>query len=1512
MASRPTRTRRKKPRPLESSRHTPCAVRSPRHRPLLIEPLERRHLLASYTTPEDTPLVVPAAGVQNAAIETPPTRGSVSLGANGAFTYTPNLNYYGTDNFSYRHSTGTEAVTISITPVNDPPIAASDSYSVAEEGQLTVSVENGVKANDTDVDSGFLNAALLQQPSNGTLAFGGNGNFVYRPAANFSGIDRFTYLVSDGQALSNIGTVTISVTNTNDAPIAVNDRYTVAANWTATINASGVLANDIDIDGDSLTATIIGQPARGTLILNANGSFTYVATGSNGAESFSYRAEDGPTSSTATVTLNVGPINRAPVAVNDIYIYDAGTASIAAPGVLGNDSDQDGDSVAAVLVSGPAEGSLTLRANGSFTYVPANANYNSVTFTYRITDGQVSSTATVSLINVPCGCPVTPANDHYMVIEDAALSVPAPGVLANDPNPTGGTLTATLIDQPRFGFVSLLPNGSFTLLPAANFNGQASFTYRSSDSLGNSRILTAGFTVLGVNDLPVAANDSYTVSEDNPLTIAAPGILLNDHDIDGNPISAVLASQTANGTVSLNANGSFEYWPNANYNGPDSFTYRATDGVDISNVATVTISVTPVTDPPVARNDNYSMFRNMTLSVASPGILTNDTDADGQTLTAQLEVGPNNGSLTLNANGSFTFVPAQNLRGSDSFSYRVSDGVVQSISAIVFINVGACGAPPYASNDAYTTAEDLLLSVSAPGILANDDDCGELLTNPSLITAPPPAKGTLTLNSDGSFAFAPAPNFHGTASFTYRALGYGASSNTAVVTITVTPVNDPPVANDDSYTADSCSASTLSIPRLFGVLGNDTDVEGDTLTASLINGPAHGQLSFNGDGSFTYVRNAPYFSVDTFTYRASDGLSSSHTATVTINATLRACPPVALNDAFAIAEDSVLSVPIAQGVLANDFDGDGDTLNALLVSPPSAFSGVLSLNPTGSFTFVPALNFHGVTSFTYLARDPLGMASNVATVTITVTPVNDPPVAINDSYSVAAGQILRVSVPGVIGNDSDVDSSTLTATVFQGIPGLSVNISNGSFTYGPAPAGGTVSFTYRIHDGQLVSSPATVIIRIQPNDPPFANNDLYTVQEDEVLNVGRPGVLSNDFEPDQDTITAIPVAGPSQGTLSLHGDGSFRYAPNLDFCRTDSFTYQAHDGQLRSLTTATVTIAVMAANLPLTAVNDGYTLAEDETLSIVAPGVLQNDIHPGGDALSPVLMARPTHGSLTLNANGSFSYTPLRDYFGSDRFTYRNSQAGDACQSNIATVLLTVTSVNDPPTFLTGPNPNVGDESGPQSIAAWATLVSAGPPDEAGQSLSFTVTNDRPNLFSAQPAIDSGGRLTFTPAPNGSGTATVTVILKDSGGTADGGSDTSPPQTFLITITKQRPAHNLLMPLDATGDSRISPLDALVIINFLNRQGPGPVTPGSAFFYDINGDGHITALDALIVMNHFNRLAAAGEAESASAAPSFNPQPEAQALPLHAEGEAPDDNSNLIDLLALDTAHHTTRRRRVV
>jgi VCBS repeat-containing protein len=232
-------------------------------------------------------------------------------------------------------------------------------------------------------------------------------------------------------------------------------------------------------------------------------------------------------------------------------------------------------------------------------------------------------------------------------------------------------------------------------------------------------------TVRPVNDAPEAAGDTASTDEDQAVTVAAPGVLGNDSDPDGNPLTAGLASGPSHGTVQLNANGSFTYTPTANYSGPDSFTYRASDGTATSAPATVSITVAPVNDAPVAVADSAATDEDTPVTVTAPGVLGNDTDPDGDTLTAglaSLSSGPSHGSLQLGADGGFTYTPAPGYSGPDSFTYRASDGTAQSAPVTVSITVRPVNDAPVADAGGDQTVEhDADFTLSGAGTDADGD-----------------------------------------------------------------------------------------------------------------------------------------------------------------------------------------------------------------------------------------------------------------------------------------------------------------------------------------------------------------------------------------------------------------------------------------------------------------------------------------------------------------------------------------------------------------------------------------------------------------------------------------------------------------------------------------------------------------------------------------------------------------------------------------------------------------------
>lgn len=579
-------------------------------------------------------------------------------------------------------------------------------------------------------------------------------------------------------------------------------------------------------------------------------------------------------------------INLPPVANPDTYNVIAGVPLNVELSILNNDTDPNsGDLLSAQLVAGPAHGDLNLNADGTFIYTPDIGFTGVDTFLYLVNDGLLGSLLP-AIVTLNVGGAVNHApvavSDHFTVNEDSILNIAAAGVLANDTDADNNVLLATLVSPPQHGSIVFLPNGSFVYTPDANFSGSDSFSYQASDGLSLSNVATATITVTPSNDAPTAANDGYSTATNTALNISAGnGVLANDTDVDSGNLTAAIVSNAANGSVTLNADGSFTYTPNNGFTGIDTFTYRASDGSLQSNLATVSITVAGVANSsPVAVNDNYNFAEDavLTTTVAN-GVLFNDSDSENNTLTAQLVSGPSHGSLTLNANGTFTYTPNANYNGTDSFTYQANDGTSNSNVATVNLIIAPVNDAPVGSSDAYDTNEGTALVVGGSGVLTNDTDAdGDSLTA-TLVTSP--THGVVVLNADGSFTYTPDAHYHGTDVFTYQANDGTTNSGAITVLLTINSVNDLPVSLDDAYTLNE--DGTLTVTAANGVLLNDTDADtGDTLTANIVTQPQHGSVTLNADGSFVYTPNPDFSGTDSFTYRANDGTANGNIATVTL------------------------------------------------------------------------------------------------------------------------------------------------------------------------------------------------------------------------------------------------------------------------------------------------------------------------------------------------------------------------------------------------------------------------------------------------------------------------------------------------------------------------------------------------------------------------------------------------------------------------------------------------------
>ena len=825
-----------------------------------------------------------------------------------------------------------------------------------------------------------------------------------------------------------------------------------------------------------------------------------------------------------------------------------------------------------------------------------------------LTTGETSEFAGNVTVVAGNRAPVADA-DAYATDEDVPLAVDAAsGVLAGDTDAENDDLTAVLVNGPAHAEAfTLNADGSFAYTPAADFNGTDSFTYRTFDGTDHSDPVTVSLTVDAVNDAPVADADAYTVTEDGTLTVdAAAGVLAGDTDVEGDTLRAVLVAGPANAeSFTLNADGSFAYTPAADFSGADSFTYRAFDGTDFSDPATVSLTVEANNDAPVADSDAYATDEDNTLAVdAASGVLAGDTDIDGDTLTAMLVTGPAHAeAFTLNADGSFAYAPAADFNGTDSFTYRAFDGTDSSDPVTVSLTVNAVNDAPTLAAWSRGTDEDTPLPLTAADLLATAADVeGDRL---QITLLSDPAHGTLEVTSS-DYLYRPAADFNGTDSFTYRVSDGAANSSVVTVTLTVTSVNDAPVADADGYTIGE--DGTLAVDAAAGVLAGDADIDGDALAAVLVAGPANAEsFTLNADGSFSYTPTADFNGTDSFSYRAFDGTDFSDPVTVTLAVTAANDAPVAGVDAYTETEDGTLTVDAAAGVLAGDTDIDGDTLAAVLVAGPTHAES-FTLNADGSFSYAPVADFNGTDSFTYRAFDGTDFSDPV-TVSLTVDAVNDAPTLSDLALATDEDVPLEIPTALLLGAAGDIDGDSLTVELV-GQPQLgSLVATETGYRYVPhADVNGNDRFTFRVTDGEAASEVATASITVRPvNDPPKAEDVSVALSDTVSLQISNATLLAAADDIDADALQVLLLTEPSQGTLELLPTG-FRYTPAAGFWGTDEFRFQVSDGTLTSAAmTVRIDVAATAAGVAPAAAASGSSAS-------AAPSAIRGDSSPAATA----------------------------------------------------------------------------------------------------------------------------------------------------------------------------------------------------------------------------------------------------------------------------------------------------------
>ncbi|MDN4694394.1 tandem-95 repeat protein [Vibrio parahaemolyticus] len=1353
--------------------------------------------------------------------------GTLVDNGDGTWTFTPQIDDDTEVSFTFDIIDDEDLVVsgsanLDILPINDAPNAENDVITTGEDTAVTIDV----LVNDSDVEGDVLSIQSASVPSEQGSVDIVDGKLVFTPAENFNGEATITYIVTDGD-LTDEAKVTVTVTPVNDSPVAVDDTTSIQEDTAVTID---VLTNDTDVDGDKLSIESASVPKEQGTVEVVDGKLVFTpAENFNGDAEITYTVTDGELTDEAKVTVTVNPVNDAPTikvdAVESITEDAVNTDTVVAALTV-RDTDTPEDQLA-VSLENNSNGYFVLVGNEvKLTQAGVDAvnndelNLKDLTISASVSDG-VNPTANDSDSLVVNRVNDAPTVENAIADQELSEDFATYTIDLNDAFKDSDSALNFSVSGNSNVLVSI-ENGIATITPTADWNGSETLTFTATDPSGESVSQTVNFTVAPVADIVA---DKATVVEDTPTIIK----VLGNDTFEGTDkvVSLDTNNGPANGTVSVNPDGSVTYTPNDNYHGADSFTYIVTSG-GVSESTTVNVDVTPVNDVPVAKDDTATTQEDTAVTI---DVLPNDTDIDGDTLRIDSASVPSDQGTVEIVDGKLVFTPAENFNGNAEITYTVTDGqltdeakvtvtvnpvndaptikvdAVESITedavstdtVIATLEVADTDTPEDqltvslennsngyfvlvgnevkltqvgvdAVNNDELNLKDLTISASvSDGVNPTASDSDSLIVNrvndaPTVenaiadqVLSEDFASYTIDLNdafkdSDSALNFSvsgnsnvlvsiengiatisPTADWNGSETLTFTATDPSGESVSQTVNFTVAPVADI-VADKATVVEDT--------PTIIKVLGNDT-FEGDGKVVSLDtnNGPANGTVSINPDGRVTYTPNDNYVGKDTFTYIVTSG-GVSESTTVEVNVTPVNDAPVAKDDIATTQEDTAVTID----VLPNDTDIDGDTLRIDSASVPSDQGTVEIVD--GKLVFTPAENFNGDAEITYTVTD--GELTDEAKVSVTVNPVNDAPtIKVDAVESITENAVSTDTVVATLTvRDTDTSEDQLTVSL--------ENNSNGYFVLVGDEVKLTQAGVDAVNNDELNLKDLTISASVSDGVNPTANdsdslivnrvNDAPTVENaiaDQELSedFATYTIDLNDAFKDSDSALNFSVSGNSNVLVSIE-NGIATISPTADWNGSETLTFTATDPSGESISQRVDFTVASVADI----VADKATVVED-TPTIIK--VLGNDTFEGdGKVVSLDANNGPANGTVSVNPDGSVTYTPNDNYHGTDSFTYIVTSGG---VSESTTVEVNVTPVNDAPVAK-------DDIATTQEDTAVTIDVLPNDTDVDGDKLSIQSAS----VPEAQGKVEIvEGKLVFTPAENFNGDAEITYTVTD-------------------------------------------------------------------------------------------------------------------------------------------------------
>ncbi|MDW2122904.1 tandem-95 repeat protein [Vibrio sp. 2033] len=1282
--------------------------------------------------------------------------GILTDNGNGTYTFAPNENFNGDVNFSFDVSDGTDTVSanvdVSVTPVNDPPVAGSTSYTVHEDNSITIS-DAQLLANSSDLEGDVSIDSVSYSGSDGVLQINGDGTYTFSPNENFNGEVTLDVVVADEEGATDVTTAGITVLEVNDPPVAGPTSYTINEDSVLTFSESQVLLNASDVEGDVELVGISYDGPDGIFTVNDDGTCSFAPNENfNGQVQLdvTIRDEDGAEVDTV-INVNVLPINDAPVSGDLAYSVDEdGAITLSQEQLLSQASDIEGDDLTASDLTVDGNATVTANDDGSFTITP-DADFNGdIDIQFNITDGTDTIQATADLTVNPVNDLPVPQDQQFSVEEDGTLQFTDADLLAGATDIDGDNLTVDGISYTGSdGVLTDHGDGTYTFAPNENFNGDVSFSFGVSD--GTETVpANVDVSVTPVNDPPVAGSTSYTVDEDNAITISDEQLLANSSDLEGDVSIDSVSYSGSDGVLQINGDGTYTFSPNENFNGEVTLDVVVADEEGATDATTAGITVLEVNDPPVAGPTSYTIDEDSVLTFSESQVLLNASDVEGDVELVGISYDGPDGIFTVNDDGTCSFAPNENFNGQVQLDVTIRDEDGAEVDTVINVNVLPINDAPVSGDLAYSVDEDGAITLSQEQLLSQASDIeGDGLTASDLTVD---GNATVTANDDGSFTITPDADFNGDIDIQFN-ITDGTDTIQATADLTVNPVNDLPVPQDQQFSVEEDGTLQFTDADL---LAGATDIDGDNLTVDGISYTgSDGVLTDHGDGTYTFAPNENFNGDVSFSFGVSDG-TETVPANVDVSVTPVNDPPVAGSTSYTVDEDNAITISDEQ-LLANSSDVEGAvSIDSVTYS---GTDGVFQDNGDGTYTFMPNENFSGDISLDVIVADEQG-AIDETTAGITVIEVNDPPVAGPTSYTIDEDSVLTFSESQILANASDIEGDVeLVGISYEGSDGIFTVNGDGTCSFAPNENfNGQVQLDVTIQDENGATVDTHINVDVLPiNDPPVSGDLAYTINEDSSITLSQEQLLAKAGDIDSENLEAINLSTDDNATIQYNDDGSYTITPDENYNGDLDLTFDIIDNDGGSVQVG-LDITVNPVNDLPQAQDQQFTVEEDGTLLFTDADLLEGASDIDGDDLSiENVLYTGADGVLTDNGDGTYSFAPNENFNGDVQFTF---DVSDGTGSTPAFIDVSVTPVNDPP--VAGSTSYTVQEDGQITISDEQLLANSSDV-EGDVALANVSYSGNDGSF-----VDNGdGTYTFTPNENFDGNISLDVTVIDQDGATD-------------------------------------------------------------------------------------------------------------------------------------------------